>query len=437
VLLGTPILLAYGMLVGDGAPWYFYGLMPAFFLGFVMVPGSLGALLCLLLVNFLPRRRKQVFWVLGIAVVAILVWWISSRVLAPAQDGMLTRDWLNRILGDFSLLQGSVLPAHWVGQGLQAAALGEVGNMLYYLTLVCGNGLFLYLLTAWTATKLYRRGYNCVATGGSLRKRYGGAWLDRGLSRLLGFLNPQTRLLIVKDFRTFRRDPAQWAQILIFVALGVLYFGNMRRFYERDIGASFRNGIALLNLAAVSFLMCAYTGRFIYPMLSLEGRKFWILGLLPLQRERLLLGKFAFSATGCLLVAEFLSIFSNVMLALPWYVIVVHALTIAVLAFGFSGLSVGLGACMPNFRESDPSKIAVGFGGTLNLVAGLGLLIVVLGVMALPWHLVIATAGEREFTLTVGHWWLGLCVLFGVGIGVAAAVVPLVAGAWALRQMEF
>src|SRR6266542_3554289 len=185
VLLGTPILLAYGMLVGDGAPWYFYGLMPAFFLGFVLVPGSLGALLCLLLVNFLPRRRKQVFWVLGIAVVAILVWWISSRVLAPAQDAMLTRDWLNRILGDFSLLQGSVLPAHWVGQGLQAAALGEVGNMLYYLTLVCGNGLFLYLLTAWTATKLYRRGYNCVATGGSLRKRYGGAWLDRGLTRLL------------------------------------------------------------------------------------------------------------------------------------------------------------------------------------------------------------------------------------------------------------
>jgi ABC-2 type transport system permease protein len=437
VLLGTPILLAYGLLVNEGAPWYFYGLMPVFFFGFVLLPGSLGALLCLLLVNFMPRQRKQVFWLLGIAVVAGVGWWIYSRVLSPVQHGMLTRDWLNRILGDFSLLQGSVLPAHWIGRGLQAAALGEVEDMLYYLTLVCGNGLFLYLLTAWVAAKLYRRGFNCVSTGGSLRRRYGGGWMDRGLSRLLGFLNPQTRLLIVKDFRTFRRDPAQWAQILIFVGLGVLYFGNMRRFYERDIGASFRNGIALLNLAAISFLMCAYTGRFIYPMLSLEGRKFWILGLLPLQRERLLWGKFAFSATGCILIAEFLSIFSNVMLGLPWFVVAVHALTVLVLALGFSGLSVGLGACMPNFRESDPSKIAVGFGGTLNLVAGLGLLLVVIGVMALPWHLVMATAGDREFILTVGHWWLGLCVLFGVGIGAVAAVVPLVAGAFALRQMEF
>jgi ABC-2 type transport system permease protein len=309
--------------------------------------------------------------------------------------------------------------------------------MLYYLAVVCGNGLFVYVLTAWAAGRLYRRGYNCVATGGSLRRRYGGAWLDRGLSRLLGFLDPQTRLLIVKDFRTFRRDPAQWAQILIFVGLAVLYSANMRRFYERDIGASFRNGISLLNLAAIAFLMCAYTGRFIYPMLSLEGRKFWILGLLPLQRDRLLWGKFAFSATGCLLVAEFLSVFSNVMLGLPWYVVTIHALTVAVLALGFSGLSVGLGACMPNFRETDPSKIAVGFGGTLNLVAGLGLLLVVIAAMALPWHLAIATAGEREFALTPGHWWLSLGVLFGVAVGAFAVIVPLQAGAYALRQMEF
>ena len=32
--------------------------------------------------------------------------------------------------------------------------------------------------------------------------------------------------------------------------------------------------------------MCAYTGRFIFPMLSLEGNKFWILGLLPLHLWR-------------------------------------------------------------------------------------------------------------------------------------------------------
>ena len=59
VLLGSPILIAYGLEVGGGAPWYFYAVMPLFFLGFVFLPGSLGALCTLVLVNFLPRHRKQ------------------------------------------------------------------------------------------------------------------------------------------------------------------------------------------------------------------------------------------------------------------------------------------------------------------------------------------------------------------------------------------
>ena len=437
ILLGSPILLAYGLLVGGGAPWYFYAVLPVFFFGFVLMPGSLGALVCLLLVNYLPRQRKQVFWLTVLGLVAIGGVWFYGWMLPAAQSTYTSSDWVRRLLGAFAPLQGLMLPAHWIAKGTQMAALGEPGEMAYYLTLVCGNGLFLYVLTAWVAARLYRRGFNRVATGGELRRRYGGGWLDRGLDRLLGFLDPQTRLLIVKDFRTFRRDPAQWAQILIFAGLAILYFSNMRHFYRQQIGRSFQNGISLLNLTAVSFLMCAYTGRFIYPMLSLEGRKFWILGLLPLRRERLLWGKFAFSATGCLLIAETLVIFSDVMLGLPWFLVLVHVLTVAVLALGFSGLSVGLGACMPNFRETDPSKIAVGFGGTLNLVAGLGLLVVVVAAMALPWHAVMGWAGDRDFVLTIGHWWLGLGVLFGLVVGAFAVMIPLRAGAWALQRMEF
>src|SRR5262249_46592624 len=151
-----------------------------------------------------------------------------------------------------------------------------------------------------------------------------------------------------------------------------------------------------INLTATAFLMCAYTGRFIFPMLSLEGRKFWILGLLPLRRERLLLGKFAFAATGALIVTEFLAIFSNLMLGMPWPILLAHMATVAVLALGLSGLSVGLGACMPNFRETDPSKIAVGFGGTLNLIAGFLLLVVVISLMAVPAHLLLAVHQARD-----------------------------------------
>jgi ABC-2 type transport system permease protein len=286
---------------------------------------------------------------------------------------------------------------------------------------------------------VYRASYNRSATGGSLRRRYGGGWLDQVLDRLLGWLAPQTRLLIVKDLRTFRRDPAQWAQILIFVGLAGLYFIYVGRFYQQDASrtAAQTSVVSLMNLSATAFLLCAYTGRFIYPLISLEGRKFWILGLLPLKRERLLVGKFAYSAILCLLVGESVVVFSDLMLGMAWLTVGLHALAVAVLALGLSGLSVGLGGALPNFKESNPSKLAVGFGGTLNLVAGLLFLLLIIVLMAVPWHLHLGFKRPRVTPDGGVSGWIMAGVAGGVILGAATVVGPLVMGIRALRRMEF
>jgi ABC-2 type transport system permease protein len=433
ILLGSPILIAYGIVFG--VPWYFYLFLPLFFLGFVLVPGSLGAMACLLLVNYLPQKRRQV-----VAAAMVLVIVGIAIFFAQIARNTRTRNWTvddtRLLLSQFSITQGALMPSFWIAQGLQEARR-DLTKTAYYLSLVWSNGLFLYVLTAWASTRLYRRGYNRSATGGTLRRRYGGAWIDRLLGGALGFLDRQTRLLIVKDFRTFRREPAQWAQIVIFTGLLSLYFLSTRRFYNEVVQWNYRNAVSLLNLCATGLLMCTYTGRFIFPMLSLEGRKFWILGLLPLRREQLLWGKFAFSTFGALLIAEFLVLLSDFMLGMPWEAVALHAGTVIVLAVSLSGLSVGLGACLPNFRESDPSKIAVGFGGTLNLVACVLLLLLVLAFMALPWHLQAVTTRRMEAAPPPLNALIVAGIAFGILIGLAATVVPLRFGTRALRQMEF
>jgi ABC-2 type transport system permease protein len=434
ILLGSPILLAYGWVFE--VPWYFYALLPLFFVGFVLLPGSFGALLCLLIVNSVPRHRRQVLLATGFILAAACIFW-GYRLSLSARAAMANPDALQRVLGQISFAQGPLVPSHWMARGLEAAARGDVTGALYPLALVWSNGLFLYVLTAWTARRLYRRSYNRLWTGGTLRRRYGGHWLDRTLNVSTGFFHPQTRLLMIKDFRTFRRDPAQWAQVLIFAGLLVFYSINTRRFYQQDIGRVYQNAVSLLNLTATAFLLCAYTGRFIYPMLSLEGRKFWILGLLPLQRERLVWGKFAFSAIGALVIAELLVILSDILLGITGPVIALHAVTVTVLAVGLSGLSVGLGACLPNFRESDPSKIAVGFGGTLNLVLGLLFLLAVIALMAVPYHL-FTVAGQDQDQAVAGSlgWQLGR-VGAGIALGALAVILPLRLGVRALQRMEF
>jgi ABC-2 type transport system permease protein len=441
LLLGGPVLIAYGMVCHG--PWYFYAALPLFFLGYVLLPGSLGAVLCLLVVNYVPRRRRELLAVAVVLLAAGAGWYVYRSVAqsrAAVRAGEPPADTANHLLGRIAFARSVWLPSAWVARGLQAAGRGDVGAAGYYLALVWVNGLFLYLTAAFTAARLYRRGFNRLSTGGDIRRKHGGAWMDRALAALLPLAHPATRLLIVKDFRTFRRDPQQWGQVLVFTALLVLYFTNVRRMFVHDIGWAYQNSISALNLGAVSLLLCTYTGRFIYPLLSLEGRKFWVLGLLPVRREQILWGKFAFSTTGGLLLALSLTVLSDAMLQMPADALLLHGLTVVVLAAGLSGLSVGLGACMPNFRESDPSKIVAGFGGTLSLVVSLGFLLLTLALMAGPWHLFMAGADPAgPDAARPPLMWVVVPFAAGAGlvVGALAVVVPLRWGIEALRKMEF
>jgi ABC-2 type transport system permease protein len=443
VLLGSPVLLAYGLVVSPsgvepGAPWYYYAVLPLFFVGFLLIPGSIGALACLVIVNLVPRFRRHIL--IGLIILPIVIGvplWAYAWYSEAKELGFGTRTWFESLLSEISILGGSLVPFHWMSRGIKHAALGRVGLMGYNLGLVWSYGLFFYLVTVWSARKLYRRGYNRLASGGALRRRYGGHWLDHLVCKPLFFLDEQTQLLIVKDFRAFRRDPAQWAQVLIFVGIGAIYFFNMRRFYEQDIARSFKIGISMLTLTATGFLMCAYTGRFIFPMLSLEGSKFWILGLLPLERNRLMIGKFVFSSLGCLAAGEILIVFCNLMLGMPWLILAVHALTVCILALALSGMSVGLGACIPNFRESDPSKIAVGFGGTLNLIAGLLIVGTVIGAVAGPMQFLHGRDPDMSVAMSAVPWHTWLVMLAGLAAGGAAVWLPMRAGMRNLRSMEF
>ena len=139
-------------------------------------------------------------------------------------------------------------------------------------------------------------------------------FLDAVFHRLFFFLPHPIRLLILKDLRTFLRDPAQWSQFLIFFGLLAFYFLNIPRLGYGVQSPYWRNLVSFLNLSVTALILSTFTSRFIFPLLSLEGRNFWVLGLLPLRREQILWGKFAFSAGISLVATEFLVILSDLML---------------------------------------------------------------------------------------------------------------------------
>jgi ABC-2 type transport system permease protein len=436
LLLGSPMMVAYGITVD--ASWPFYAIFLAFLLAFVLIPGSVGGVGAILVANFLPRRRKTV---LALALGAIFVLGVAlvARLLRTPGEA-LSRDWLNELLRRLEFSQHPLLPSRWMSTGLVRAARGDWRDGLFYLGITTAHAAMAYLVAAVVARDLYRQGYSRVQGGRASRRRAGLYGLDAAFHRAFGFIPGPIRLLILKDLRTFRRDPAQWSQFLIFFGLLAFYFLNIRRFgYDID-NPYWRNLLSFLNLAVTALILSTFTSRFIFPMLSLEGRNFWVLGLLPLRRDAILWGKFAFASGISLVATEALVVLSDLMLRLGPAMICLHVATVAILCLGLSGISVGLGARLPNLKEDDPSKIAAGFGGTLNLLVSLVFIFLVVTSMALP-HLYFGGNDPNGSSLIVPderfHRWLIASVVASLVIGVLGTIVPLRIGIKAFQEMEF
>lgn len=433
LVLGVPVLLSYGIVFE--APWHYYPLLFLHLLGFVLIPGAVGAIICLLLVNFFPHRRKQALIGLILLLIVAIGYWIYKTVMA-ARAGANDRAQLQGLFDMFSITKGFFSPSDWLSRGILAASRGDWKNNLQSLAVVWSNGLMSYLIATFMAKKLYRRGFNRMATGGDLRKTFGRSRLDTIMEWCVFYLKPETRILIVKDFRTFRREPAQIGQVIVFGGLLLLAVINMRGFFEAGIPDQYVHALSLLKLTATGLLMCAFLGRFVYPLMSLEGRKFWILGLLPLKREQILWGKFAYAVTGSLVLAGSVGLISDIVLGLDPVVIVLHLLVIIYLSLGLSGLSVGISAILPNFRETDPAKIVLGFGGTVNMLIGLGYLILIVVGMCGPYHLtrVMQTVtGQQDFP------WVTMSIGLAISTVICffATYLPMRAGFRNLNQIEF
>src|SRR5262249_47926606 len=127
VLLGSPVLIAYGAFINGGANWLFYPALALFFLGFILIPGTIGALLLLFLVNILPRNRKQLIGAIAVAILGPMAYFIWHWVITVRSVPFGTRDWFWTIINEIRPLGSDFLPSHWISQGLQAAALGRFG----------------------------------------------------------------------------------------------------------------------------------------------------------------------------------------------------------------------------------------------------------------------------------------------------------------------
>ena len=110
------------------------------------------------------------------------------------------------------------------------------------------------------------------------------------------------------------RDPAQWSQVLIFFGILLLYSANLRNMSFPLHMPFYKNLTTFLNLSASSMTLATICSRFVFPLISLEGQRFWILGLAPISRKQVLMSKFYFAVGGTAALSLPLVLMSNLSL---------------------------------------------------------------------------------------------------------------------------
>ncbi|MEI6514709.1 MAG: hypothetical protein WCO77_01920, partial [bacterium] len=324
-----------------------------------------------------------------------------------------------------------MMPNNWTAEGIMALAGGQwVRGSLFWLVLATNTAL-LFLLVQEFGARVFYTAYQRVTASPDLRNRPEEllGWLDR----LLTILPHDIRGMVMKDIRSFLRDPLQWSQALIFFGLLALYFSSFRSFHYNEMPPVWRNLIVFLNIFSVASVLCSLSARFVFPQLSLEGHSFWILGLAPTGMRRILLTKFFLSAFSMVAISGGLMGLATWMLQAGTALSAISIGLAVAISLSVSALSTGLGALFIDLKQPNPVAIISGFGGTVNLVLSLGFMLGTILPFGLLWHWRISGGiGDTQFiqaNLLAGLW---VAIL-----SIVTIIAPLWMGIRSLRNREY
>ena len=431
LFLIAPLLVAFGLT--REAPWLDKSATAALIGVFIVLPGVAGAWLAIHLARWLDRRTFQVTLISGALVVlgGLAFWWQTQPSASELLDSRVL-EVLDQLLLNTRYAQSPWLPSYWLSTSLLQWVDGALGAAGFFALVLLSHSAFFGLLAVTRLGDPFYDTASAVQSRASLhpqwrwlRARQGGGLAGGRAERAFGFFargRPDVRALLLKDARMFWRDTTQWGQsVMLFGLLGV-YILNLRHFTHQVSSPFWINLVAYLNLSACALNLATLTTRFVYPQFSLEGRRLWLIGLAPLGLARVVKTKFALAAGTSLLGTFSLITLSCGLLKMGWDQIVFFGAVISVMTFALNGLAVGLGVLYPNFKETNPSKIVSGFGGTLCLV--LSFLYILAAVLLLAFG-----AGGFHGRAT----WTVASILLFLLLSALVGGVPL---RWGLRELK-
>ena len=433
ILFSLPVFLSYGIVYKAGP--FFYMTAGMALIPLCLIASAISALVVVIAAVLLPAGRiRTVFVFFGLLLIVALI--AAFRLMRPERlVNPETFATLLLYLREMGTPGSPFLPTTWASDSLNAALSGLKGEALFHLSLAWSCAAALAIVATWVAGAFYFKGYTKAQT--TAEKLFAHKNGLRG-TRYPFFekISGPAWAFTVKEFRTFFRDQTQWPQLFLIAALIAIYLYN---FSVLPLGQSkirtiyLQNIFSFLNMGLAAFVLTAIAARFVYPAVSFEGDAFWIVRAAPISLKTFLWVKFAVYGLPLLILAEILTVSSNILLQVTPFMMALSVVTVFLMTPGVVALGVGLGAAYPDFQSENPAQAVTSFGGLLFMLLAAGFIAAVVVLEAGPvYQVFMADFHGRSLS---GLQWIWLIVSFALVLllCVLAVLLPMRLGERRLR----
>lgn len=432
VVFLVPVLAGIG--TAKCAPLWFIATAVLTVVPFVIIPVALGSAVTLLLVNVFPARRaRDILMFMGLVFATSII--MLLRFLQP--ERLLKVESMPEVTAFFATLQSPItplLPSFWAGEALFAGVQG--GRDSLHMAALWTTAVAVVVLVGAAFERWHFAGFSKSQEARKARFAQFHV-LDRAAGWLP--LSPVRRHLLIKDLKVFLRDVSQWSQLLLLVALMLVYLYNFRVLNLDRLpymSGVLKNVYAFLNLAMAAFVMSTVAVRFVFPAVSAEGSAFWIIRSAPISLRDFLWSKFWTGLVPVLLLTEILIVTGNELLGVDPFLKRMSAVAIVFMAFALVGLATGLGARYPRFAADNPSQVAGSYGGVAFMIVAVLFILVMIGLLGWPSSVYLFNRLRRQPFTDMQQVMFYACFASAALLSIATWLFGMRTGVRALEAMD-
>ncbi len=342
----------------------------------VLISTSLGVILSSFLSYLFPSKKIKNA-VLVFLIISTTILYSAFRISKP--EKFLSPERFNELVEYLNFIEkpvGRWLPSWWATEIFKGLFMNNNSivliNMFKLLLLFCIILSFILVIgkKIFYLSLFYKRTKNYIQSSSNTKREpsYN--------------ISPIAIAIFKKEIKTLFREPIQWVQLVVVVALSIIYLFNISRL---PIDFEYvRISISFFNLGGVMFILTAIALRFIFVQPSLEYRTFWLIKSSPIDISKFFLIKVLIYLPVILIPAVIMISISNVILSVNSTIFIFGVVVAIISSFVLTIASYSLGILFPKKDYKDIAQIETSFGGLMFIILSLCYIILLLSSVAEP-----------------------------------------------------